>query len=288
MVQVKRLAVLGLVAMAMFSVGVAAQAGDPGTMAKEKLLSQVKLTKATADRSDIITAGDIVLLHKDGLMMCSSTSSYGFSNTYAGGVLTANYNNRAKDAAKSFFKSRLPFGGGGGVADAANNGCASRKFLAGEKFWITEVDLQKDGILVATFSDPYPDPSGNQVRYYGEIKFPFTNGVVPPPDAFLQEFSEVITVAPTDDQGGQGGAQPEQAAAPAAPPAAPAAPMPDIAPPPPPSDTPPPTIELGQTIDQVTASFGQPLSEAKLGAKVIYKYKDMKVTFTNGKVTNVE
>jgi hypothetical protein len=75
---------------------------------------------------------------------------------------------------------------------------------------------------------------------------------------------------------------------PAAAPAPPPAPMPEIAPPPPPADTPPPTISLGQTMDQVTAGFGQPLKRANLGAKVIFYYKDMKVTFTNGKVSNVE
>jgi hypothetical protein len=66
------------------------------------------------------------------------------------------------------------------------------------------------------------------------------------------------------------------------------APMPDIAPPPPPADAPPPTIALGQTMDQVTAGFGQPLRVAKVGVKTIFYYKDMKVTFTNGKVSNVE
>ena len=103
-----------------------AQVGDPGTLIKEKLVSQIKLTKAAAAHDDIVTAGDVVVLHKDGLMMCSSASSYAFSNTYSNGVLAANYNNRAKDAAKNFFKGKLPFGGGGGVTDAANNGCASR------------------------------------------------------------------------------------------------------------------------------------------------------------------
>ncbi len=73
-----------------------------------------------------------------------------------------------------------------------------------------------------------------------------------------------------------------------APEAAPAPPMPAIAPPPPPPDAPPPTIALGQTMDQVTAGFGQPLKVAKLGAKTIFYYKDMKVTFINGKVSNVE
>jgi hypothetical protein len=292
MVKAQRLGAFGFAAMAaVLAVGIPAQAGDPATLIQAKLVSQVKVTKPTADRSDIVTAGDVVLLHKDGLMMCSSASSYAFSNSYSSGVLTANYNNRAKDAAKSFLKGHLPFGGGGSVTDAANNGCPSRKFVAGEKFWITGVTVQKDGILVSTFSDPYPDPQGNQVRYYGEIKFPFQKGSVPPPDDFVKTFSELITVQPADDsdkdgksdQGGQAGAAPA-AAAPAPAPAAMAA----IAPPPPPADAPPPTIAIGQTKDQVTAGFGQPARVAKLGVKEIFYYKDMKVTFTNGKVSNVE
>src|ERR1700677_4578511 len=177
MVKVQTSSALLLVAMAsILTVGAQAQVGDPATLIQEKLVSQIKLTKSAADHSDIVTAGDIVLLHKDGLMMCSSASSYAFSNTYSNGVLAANLNNRAKDAAKNFFKGKLPFGGGGGVTDAANNGCASRKFVAGEKFWVTDVALQKDGILVSTFSDPY-----NDTRYFGEIKFLFAKGAPVPP-----------------------------------------------------------------------------------------------------------
>jgi hypothetical protein len=269
------------------SIGMVAQAGDPATLIKEKLVSQIKLTKAAADHSDIVTAGDVVVLHKDGLMMCSSASSYAFSNTNGNGVLAATYKNRAKDAAKSFLKGRLPFGGGGSATDAANNGCTSRKFVAGEKFWVTGVELQKDGIVVSTFSDPY-----NDIRYYGEIDFQFPKGSVPPVDDFVKTVSDVITVQPADDKDNAGksdqGGQPAQAAA-AAPPSAPApAAMAAIAPPPPPADAPPPTIAVGQTKDQVTTAFGQPARMAKLGAKEIYYYKDMKVTFTNGKVSNVE
>lgn len=276
---------------AALAAAISAQVGDPATLVQEKLVSQIKVTKAAADHSDIVTAGDVVLLHKDGLMMCSSASSYGFSNTYNNGVLVANYNNRAKDAAKSFFKGHLPFGGGGSVTDAANNGCPSRKFVAGEKFWITGIAAQKDGILISTFSDPYPDPSGNQVRYYGEVKFLFPKGSVPPPDDFARTVSELITVQPPDDkdnggQGNQGGQPAQAAAAPAQ--APPPAPMAAIPPPPPPPDATPATISIGQTEDQVTTAFGQPMREAKLGAKKIFYYKDMKVTFTNGKVSNVD
>ena len=292
MTQMRRSSAFGFVLIAAsFALAAQAQVGDPGTLIKEKLVSQIKLTKAAAAHDDIVTAGDVVVLHKDGLMMCSSASSYAFSNTYSNGVLAANLNNRAKDAAKNFFKGKLPFGGGGGVTDAANNGCASRKFVAGEKFWVTDVALQKDGILVSTFSDPY-----NDTRYFGEIKFLFPKGApVPPVDAFVKTVSEVLTVQPPDDKDSGKGDKNDQASgqAPAAPAAAPAepaaAPMQAIAPPPPPADTPPPTIAIGQTKDQVVAGFGQPVRTAKLaGTKEIYFYKDMKVTFTNGKVSNVE
>jgi hypothetical protein len=285
MTQVQRLCAFGVAAMAaLFTLGMEAQAGDPVALIQQKLLSQIKLTKTTADRSDIVTAGDVVVLQKDGLMMCSTASSYAFSNTYNNGVLSANYNNRAKDAAKSYAKafglSRFGLGSGASVTDAANNGCPSRKFVAGEKFWITGIVAQKDGILVSTFSDPFDD-----VRYYGEIKFQIAKGSVPPVDDFVKTFAELVTVQPAHDSGNQSdqGDQGNQAAAPAVP-----APMAAIAPPPPPADAPPPTIAIGQTKDQVTAAFGEPVRVAKLGVKVIYYYKDMKVTFTNGKVSNVE
>jgi hypothetical protein len=47
-------------------------------------------------------------------------------------------------------------------------------------------------------------------------------------------------------------------------------------------------IGLGQTIDQVTAAMGQPKQVVKLGAKIIYVYPPLKITFTNGKVTDVQ
>jgi hypothetical protein len=50
----------------------------------------------------------------------------------------------------------------------------------------------------------------------------------------------------------------------------------------------PVSVDVGQTIDQVTAALGNPLKIVNLGAKKIYVYKDMKVTFNDGKVTDVQ
>jgi hypothetical protein len=71
------------------------------------------------------------------------------------------------------------------------------------------------------------------------------------------------------DQGGQQQAAP-QPAAPAQPPAEPA------------------SIEKGQTPDQVQAALGKPDKIVNLGSKQIYVYKDLKVTFINGKVSDVQ
>jgi hypothetical protein len=305
---------------------------------QDKLLSQIKLTRATADRTDIVTAGDIVVLNKDGLTMCNSDSGSAGFNTYDNGVLTAIQQNAAGNpnadvnsavtqaVAGAAFKQL--FGSiGGGIASSAFNSaqsaqaaqaqaaqaksaCTPRQFVAGEKFWVTGITAQPDGILISTLSDPYSD-----VRYYGNIKFFFPPSATaapyngrgkrapmgpprdaPPVDDFLMTVAELISVVPPEDTNNQGspadqGAQPAAVTAaptPAAPALAPLAPLTDIAPPPPPADTPPPTISLGETQDMVTAAFGQPMKAVKLGVKEIFYYRDMKVIFTNGKVSNVE
>ncbi|MGA2252385.1 hypothetical protein [Terracidiphilus sp.] len=275
-----------------------AQVGDPATLIKEKLGSEIKLTKITAAHDDIVTAGDVILLHKDGMMMCSSDSAYAYSNSYQNGVLGGNLSNRSKDSATNYLKGKL-FGNGGSLKDAATGGgCSSRKFVSGEKFWITDIEIAKDnsGIIVSTFSDEY-----NKVRYYGVIKFPFpAKNNVPPVDTEVKTVEEVLTVVPADDakkdkgdgataqgQTDQAGKAPAPAADPAPAPAP--TPMAAIAPPPPAADAPPPTIAVGQTRDQVVAGFGQPTRKAQLSStKEIYFYKDMKVTFVSGKVSNIE
>jgi hypothetical protein len=68
------------------------------------------------------------------------------------------------------------------------------------------------------------------------------------------------------NQGGGGGGQAQQQA--------------------PPPD--PVQIEKGQTIDQVKAAIGSPDKIINLGTKQIYVYKDIKVTFINGKVSDVQ
>jgi hypothetical protein len=48
------------------------------------------------------------------------------------------------------------------------------------------------------------------------------------------------------------------------------------------------TVELGQTPEQVEAAMGKPETIVKLGAKMTYVYKTMKIIFQDGKVADVQ
>jgi hypothetical protein len=347
---------LGLAVIAvMLGFAAPAQTGDTAAV-QQKLNSQFKLTTITADRSDIVTAGDVIQIHKPGLLMYGVTSPLPPSNTYKSGRIGQGWSGFGKDLV-------IGMAAPGGTTAAQY---PHRQFVPEEKCWVTGIQVQRDGVLFQLYSDPYDD-----IRYYANLKIPFPDKkTMPPVDVVAQMVTEVLTAVPQDNQSnpaqdsqqaalsgmyananpnsterflfqsngtftkfvgnGQGQGQftvrgdtltlsltpsgtsfqlkiqgdklmnpstrqvfvrTGDAPAPAPEVAAPApapAPMPDIVPPPPPADAPPPTIALGQTKDQVTGSFGPPLRMANLGGKVIFYYKDMKVTFTNGKVSNVE
>jgi hypothetical protein len=239
------------------------------------LSSQFQLTKLTADGKDIVTGGSVLVLHKDGLLMFSTDTRVSPTSTYKDGKLSMGF---GTTLAIDIELGQLQPG-----ANAGN--VPQRKFVTGEKFWIVALTAKDDGIILVVYSDPYGD-----VRYYGQVKFPFQKHTVPPVDDVLKTISEVVTVQPEENPVASTPAQP-----PASPSPAPATQavnsLAPIAPPPPPADTPPAppkTIALGQTVDQVVATFGQPQKVVKLGAKEIYVYSDMKVTFVNGKVSDVQ
>jgi hypothetical protein len=251
---------------------------------QQKLEAQYALTKTTADRSDIVTAGAVLVLQKDDLLMDTTTSTTPIANTYKGGKLTHGMG----DFVTNKWLRKMP-----GASPAPN--VDSRTFVSGEKFWVTKIEMHDDGVLFYLFSDPISD-----VRYYSTLKFPFPKGSTPDTDKMMSQVAEVLKV---DDSGGD---SKQQTAAPAAP-APGAAGQPAVAPaqataqapstmapiaaPPPPADAPPPqpkTVALGQTKDQVVAIFGQPAKVANLGSKEIDYYPDFKITFVGGKVTNVQ
>jgi hypothetical protein len=101
--------------------------------------------------------------------------------------------------------------------------------------------------------------------------------VAPPPDPNVSnEIAQVDQSGDQSEKDATTGAAPDNGATPSAAPAAPAAPAATA------------TVALGQTTDQVQSALGAPARVANLGPKVIYYYSGMKVTFTNGKVSDVQ
>ena len=249
-----------------------------GGSLQSQLEAQYTLTKPTDDKSDIVTAGAVLILEKDKLIMYPTTNQVVPQNTYRDGKLS--------EGAFGVHHKVQSFGSfiGHPLPDQAQ--VTPRNFVTGEKFWVTRIDVESDGVTFTLFSDPY-----NDVRYDSTLKFFFPHGQVPASDQVLKTVGEVLKVdaddAKKDDSGNQQAAggdanqqqapaagDANQAAAPADAPAAPAAP--------------PATVEIGQTPDQVTAILGQPDKIINLGPKQIYVYKDLKVTFVKGKVTDAQ
>lgn len=102
----------------------------------------------------------------------------------------------------------------------------------------------------------------------------FAAGAPPPDTTAGAQIAEQTKAADQAEQEVASAGAGSDAPAPIAAPAAPAGP--------------PPTVGLGQTPDQVTAALGQPTRVIDLGTKKIYVYKDMKVTFKAGKVSDIE
>jgi len=256
-----------------------ATAADSATIQK-RLTSEYALTKTTDDKTDIVTAGSVLVLQKDKLMLlAASAAANPCTNTYKDGKLSPNGACKAGDVARKipWFGSKIP------ESDKAPQ---TRYYVTGEKFWVTAIDVKDAGRDSVVTMQIYTD-AVNDVRYSGALAIAFRDGL-PSPDDVVKRVEEVVKVQPSDDaNGGGGGGQPGPAAAPPA--AAEAAPPPIAPPPPPPPDPgPPPTVSLGQTPGQVVGILGEPMRKAKVGVKEIYSYKDLKVTFVNGKVKDIQ
>jgi hypothetical protein len=229
---------------------------------QKQLLQLYQVAKATADGTDIVTAGSVLVLQKDHLQMSAVDQPTATPNVYKNGAITQS----GLIAAASFFKSLNKLGplnpaGGIGAAGTAAANAPAREFVAGEKFWVTRIDTRPDGVTFYLLSDPIKD-----VRYHSTLKFPFAKGTAPGADDVAGLTAEVLKIDAPDPAPDQAAATPAAAA--------------------PPVET--KTIAIGQTRDQVIAMFGVPSKVVQLGPKEIDFFPDMKVTFVQGKVADVK
>jgi hypothetical protein len=166
---------------------------------------------------------------------------------------------------------------------------STRAFKVGEKVYLTKMDVkvEKEKISFALVDCDTCNGVDPPTFYKSEVVFQFAKGYLEKanPSQVEDTIGQVLSIDEGDDQGQQQGPpeqqgqqeQPQDSQAQGDQNQAPAQPQ-----------APPPRIALHQTVDQVVSVLGQPDKIVDLGAKQIYIYKDLKVTFLDGKVADVE
>jgi len=251
--------------------------GNPEGLEGE-LLNRFAPTKF--EKARVVKTGVVLSVQKDGIGAISPNG--GFSMGRIGGADLSYPNNYKSGAIHHETKGMF-----------LNNSGVIRDLAVNEKVYVLKIEVKDSAILFAVQScgtcDPkLPDPEHVPARANVSFQLgkPYLASATP------AQVAEIIGHVFGPAEAGQAAPQPATPdAAPAAPQAQPNAPMAPIPPPPPPPDAPPPPpveVQIGQTMDQVKTALGAPLQIFNLGAKVVYKYKSLKVTFVNGKVSDVE
>jgi hypothetical protein len=243
-------AVAALVFAAFISGNVVVAQGGSASL-DDQLKTQMKLTKMGSDSGGVavVDAGAVFTIQKGGIL----------------GVPPAS----VMVAPATFKDGELHSPGGFAKTMVGPNG---RLLAVGEKVYVTKINSNAKNDKVAVSIIECDSCNGVQQPsfYHSQVVFQFPKGYLESADA--SQIREVISqvLAPDTGSGDQQQAQSQPQPASNQPPSA------------------PPTIQLGQTIDQVQAALGQPEKVVDLGQKQIYVYKDLKVTFFNGKVTDVQ
>jgi hypothetical protein len=242
----------------------------PTASMPDELAAQYKVSKLAADSTGTVVtdAGTVLDVQKGGIL--------GFDHD-TGGMIPTKYEKGSIHSPNGFAMLVLQKKGG----------VNTKFFTVGEKVYVTKIDVQvkNEKVVLSLVECDTCNNVQNPSGYKAQLQFQFDKGFLETATAAQVEdtIGQVLSIdnGSSDSQqannaqggqqqGGQGGGQQgggQQAPAQAAPPA---------------------SIELGQTTDQVVAALGDPQKIVKLGTKQIYVYKDLKVTFTNGKVSDVQ
>jgi hypothetical protein len=250
----------------------------PAVPLDDQLKAQYTLVKMGSDSNGtaVVEQGTILVVKKGGIL----------SVPYGDAAVATKYQDGAVHT-----PSALMMGARGGLMGKFGKQQTTQFFQAGTKVYPSKivVNLPKDQVVVGIIACDSCNNTSPTTFNKADVVFQFAKGSLATTSASQVEDTISALLAlddsasdqgnngqqgngqqgGTDQQGnnqGGGGGQAQQQA-------------------PPPE---PQQIEKGQTPDQVKAAIGTPDKIVNLGAKQIYVYKDIKVTFINGKVSDVQ
>jgi hypothetical protein len=228
-----------------------------GPSLQEQLNAQYKIVGIGADGAVVGDPGTLLAVQK-------------------GGIIAVPWKALAKCPAKFHDNEIHP--STGFCANMMKN--VSGVFKKGAKVYPVKVDVDlakaKITMQVVRCDSCYNDSVQNAMK--GEVVFEFAKGYLEKASAGEVEdtIGQVFAIS-SDDQPEQSADAAQQADQQAAPETAQPA-----------QQAEPATVQLGMTTDQVESALGKPDKIFNVGTKQIYVYKDVKVTFLNGKVSDVQ
>ena len=243
---------------------------------QEQLAAQYKLVKMGSDTGgySVVEKGTLLAIQKGGILAVPYSDSSVLSTKYEGGTIHS--------------PSGLAVVGRKSLMGRFGKEQTTHLFAVGDKVYPMKIDVNvaKDSVTVGIVACDTCNKTDPPTYNKAQVVFEFPKGSLAAADATAVEktIGQVLTISDDDaqqdkaddkgadkggqqQQGGQDQGQQQQADQPAAEPV---------------------SIEKGMTPDQVEGAMGKPDKKVTLGVKQIYYYKDMKVIFMNGKVSDVQ
>ena len=267
---------VAVILLGLIPVAIANSQNGGGDSLESQLAAKYKVAKVGQDSTGISVTdpGTVLLIKKGGILSVASTNMVVIpSYVKDGQVHSANGN--AMQGVSKLLKWK-------NVSDPTGSTTAETKFLAiGEKVYVSKIDVnRKDSkVSMAIIECDSCNSVQDASQRKAQVVFQFPKDYLAGADGgqISDVISQVLEIQPEEaaqqdqpqdaQQGQQQAQQLQQPESPA---------------------QPPPTIQLGQTIDDVTNLLGTPTKVVNLGVKQIYIYKDMKVVFLRGRVADVQ
>ncbi|MGB9203166.1 MAG: hypothetical protein WCB94_04225 [Terriglobales bacterium] len=252
-----------------------------GVPLADQLQAQYTLVKMGADTGGaaVVDQGTILVIKKGGILGVPYSDRTVLTTKYEGGTVHSPSTLMTEGRKRLF----------GHFSQTQSEGQTTHLFAAGDKVYPSkvEVNLAKDNVTIGIIACDTCNKTDPPTYNKAQVVFQFPAGTLAKanPSQVEDKIAELLAIDDSGgDQGGEqqggngndqqgggnqqggGGGQAQQQA-------------------PPPE---PEQIAKGQTPDQVKASLGTPEKIVNLGPKQIYVYKDLKVTFLNGKVSDVQ
>jgi hypothetical protein len=241
---------------------------------QEQLTAQYKLVKMGSDTSgySVVEKGTLLAIQKGGILAVPYGDQNVLANKYEGGTIHA--------------PGGLSLMGRKSIMGKFGKEQTTHLFAVGDKVYPMKIDVNvaKDTVTLEIVACDTCNKTDPPTYNKANVVFQFPKGSLATGSAGGVEdtIGQVLSISNDDQQQGgdqgaqqQGGqqqgaadqGQQQQADQPAAEPV---------------------SIEKGMTTDQVEAAMGKPDKKVTLGTKQIYYYKDMKVIFLSGKVSDVQ